>query len=192
MPQDSNTDMNNLHSPEKAQVEEANAKSIEQEWQESQDKTSASALELVDLKNKYAELDDQYKRLWADQQNMVSRFNRDRVDLLKYAASNTLEAILPALDNFDFARKSINENTRMEDILKSFEMLQDQLISSLRSVGLEEINTKITYNPELHEAVHKIVDASKPEGTILEVLKKGFKVHDKVLRVATVVVSTKE
>jgi molecular chaperone GrpE len=191
---DSNdNNINNLHSPQKDGINNEPSKSIDQEWKELQDKTANFlSNELEEQRSKYAELEDQYKRLWADQQNIVNRFNRERLDIVKYAASNTIEAILPALDNFDFAKKSINGNTKPEDIIKSIEMLQEQLINSLKSIGLEEINTGIVYNPELHEAVHKIVDSTKPEGSILEVLKKGFKLNEKVIRVATVVVSTKE
>jgi molecular chaperone GrpE len=185
--------INNLHSPQQDGINGEPSKSIDQEWKELQDKTATFlSTELEEQRNKYSELEDQYKRLWADQQNIVNRFNRERLDIVRYAASNTIEALLPALDNFDFAKRSINGNTKPEDILKSIEMLQDQLINSLKSVGLEQIDTSSTFNPEHHEAVHKVVDTNKPEGTILEVIKKGFKLNDKVIRVATVVVSTKE
>jgi len=185
--------VNNLHSPQQDGINKEPNKSIDQEWKELQDKTATFlSNELEEQRNKYSELEDQYKRLWADQQNIVNRFNRERLDIVRYAASNTIEALLPALDNFDFAKRSINANTKPEDVIKSIEMLQDQLINSLKAVGLEPVSTDNTFNPELHEAVHKVVDSSKPEGTILEVLKKGFKLNDKVIRVATVVVSTKE
>jgi len=187
------TNENNINNLQQDGINGEPSKSIDQEWKELQDKTATFlSNELEEQRNKYSELEDQYKRLWADQQNIVNRFNRERLDIVRYAASNTIEALLPALDNFDFAKRSINGNTKPEDILKSIEMLQDQLINSLKSVGLEQINTNTTFNPEQHEAVHKIVDTTKPEGTILEVLKKGFKLNDKVIRVATVVVSTKE
>jgi molecular chaperone GrpE len=157
------------------------------------DSASKSEFESLyeELKTKFDELDDQYKRLWADQQNMVSRFNREKADIQKYAAVSTLEAILPALDNFDFAIKSLNENTKFEEVIKSIGMLQEQLIMCLRAVGLEEIDTNCLYNAQLHEAISNQVDAEKPEGTILQVLKKGFKLKDRVIRPALVVVSTK-
>lgn len=164
-----NTELNDLHKADDNQAQEFEA-----------------------LKQKYAELDDQYKRLWADQQNMLKRNQKERMDLLKYAAFGTVEAILPALDNFEFAKRSINQNTSFEDVIKSIAMLQEQFLMSLQSIGLTEIETNILYNPEFHEAVTKIQDADKPEGTIIEVVKKGFKLNDRVLRVATVVVTTKD
>ena len=190
MQNNTNSDLNDLHNAEQENSEE----SVNQEWQKSQADNEAkeeAATQNNDLQTKYDELEDQYKRLWADQQNMINRFNREKQDLYKYAAASTLEAILPALDNFDFAKKSINENTNFEEIVKSINMLQEQLVMSLKSVGLEEVDTSSTFNPEFHEAVSSLPDPEKEEGTILEVLKKGFKVKDKELRVATVVVSTK-
>ncbi len=183
-------DINNLH---QADGKDNSKKATDEAWTQNQaSPNQGNEAAQAELQNKYAELDDQYKRLWADQQNMIKRNQRERQDLLKYAAANTVEAILPALDNFEFAKKSINANTSHEEVIKSIGMLQEQLLMSLRAVGLTEVNTSIPFNAELHEAISKIKDASKEEGTIIEVLKKGFMLNDKVLRVATVVVSTKE
>lgn len=184
-----NTEVDGLHSPEKG-------KDIDQAWSESSAPAADANTELMskleELQSQYQDLDDQYKRLWADQQNMVKRGQKEKQDMVKYAAFATLDAILPALDNFEFAKKSINENTSIEDCVKSIDMLQEQIIMSLKSVGMSEIDTNGIFNPELHEAVSNLVDPEKEEGTILEILKKGYKLNDRVLRVATVVVSTKE
>lgn len=180
-------DLSDLHKKSDADNSNTDLADPNEEWA---NKASSPALE--ELQKKYQELEDQYKRIWADHQNMLNRFNRERQESAKYAAFNTIQVILPALDNFDFARKSINENTSYSDIVKSINMLQEQLIMNLKSVGLEEIDTNCVYNPELHEAVTNVKSEDKAEGTILEVLKKGYKLNDKVLRVATVIVSSKE
>ncbi len=192
-----NTDIGNLHQPEtnptdtKKTADEAWTKTNQAKSNEESVNTDPS-IQLVELEAKYRELDDQYKRLWADQQNIIKRNQRERQDLLKYAAANTIEAILPALDNFEFAKKSINGNTSHEEVIKSIDMLQEQLLMSLKSIGMTEIETDSKFKAELHEAIAKVKDPSKEEGTIVDVLKKGFKLNDKVLRVATVVVTTKE
>lgn len=187
-----NTNIGDLHQPEASSTD--TKKATDEAWNkaaELQDNNDSGHM-LSELQAKYQELDDQYKRLWADQQNIIKRNQRERQDLIKYAASNTIEAILPALDNFEFAKKSINPNTSHEDIIKSIDMLQEQLLMSLKSIGMTEVETHQGFKAELHEAISKITDPSKPEGTIIDVLKKGFKLNDKVLRVATVVVSTQE
>ncbi len=183
-------DINNLHKAEAGAENWENQENVKPLGADATSKDEFNSL-YDELKAKYDDLDDQYKRLWADQQNMVSRFAREKADVTKYAAANTVEAILPALDNFDFAKKSLNENTNFQDIIKSINMLQEQLIMSLRAVGLEEVQTDCIYNPQLHEAISNINDAEKPEGTIIEVLKKGFKIKDRVIRPALVVVTTK-
>ncbi len=192
-----NTDIGNLHQPESSPAD--TKKAADEAWtQANPTKVNGESVntdltaQLAELEAKHQELDDQHKRLWADQQNIIKRNQRERQDLLKYAAASTIEAILPALDNFEFAKKSINENTSHEEVIKSINMLQEQLLMSLKSVGMTEIDTSKGFNAELHEAISKIKDPSKEEGTIVEVLKKGFKLNDKVLRVATVVVTTKE
>jgi molecular chaperone GrpE len=178
-------DLSDLHKEPQNQEASEEQQQVKQEWL---DKGSSGVNE---LKAKYEDLEDSYKRLWADQQNMLNRFNRERQDIQKYATINTLQSILPAIDNFDFAKKSLTENTSFTDIVKSIDMLREQLIMSLKAVGLEEVDTNCLYNPELHEAVSNIAMPDKEEGTIIEVLKKGYRIKDKVVRVATVVVSSK-
>lgn len=187
---DSNgTKINDLHKADdnKSWEEHENVKPL------GADSTSKPEFEKLyqELQAQYTELDDKYKRLWADQQNMMNRFNRERSEIQKYAATSTIEAILPALDNFDFAIRSIKENTSFDEIIKSISMLQEQLIMSLKSVGLEEIDTNSNYNPQLHEAISNRNDNDREEGAILEVLKKGYRIKDKVIRPAMVVVCSK-
>ena len=193
-----NTNINDLHQPEanssdpKNVADEAWTQANQAKAENEPVNTDPATSQLTELQAKYQELDDQYKRLWADQQNIIKRNQRERQDLVKYAAANTVEVILPALDNFEFAKRSINPNTSHEEVIKSIDMLQEQLLMSLRSIGMAEIETNKGFNAELHEAISQVKDPSKEEGTIVEVLKKGFKLNDKVLRVATVVVTTKE
>jgi molecular chaperone GrpE len=98
---------------------------------------------------------------------------------------------LPALDNFDFAKKSLKADTDLEELNKCFDMLKAQFMMALESIGLQEINTDIAFDPELHEAVTSVPMPDKPEGTIIDVAKKGYKLNNKVIRAATVVVSAK-
>ena len=144
------------------------------------------------LKQKCAELEDQYKRLMADFKNMSKRVERERQEIRKYASVNTIESILPAIDNFEFAKKSLSDEISKEDVLRSLDMLKTQFMQILNNEGLEPVKTDGVFNPEFHEAVSKIKDPEKEEGTIIEVLKEGYKINGRVLRAATVVVSTKE
>ncbi|MCH2226501.1 MAG: nucleotide exchange factor GrpE [Candidatus Caenarcaniphilales bacterium] len=143
------------------------------------------------LKKDFEELDSSYKRLWADQQNMLKRFQKEKDDLRKFAAANTIEAILPALDNFDFAKKSLNQDTAFEEIIKSFDMLKSQFQMALQAVGLSEIATNVPFDPTKHEAVTNVPSAEHEPGTIIEVVKPGYILGERVVRAATVVVASK-
>ncbi len=190
----SEDDINNLHQGDATYKPHSKRDEGDKAWQELANNTCATKTpsELEQLKLELAELDDKYKRLWADQQNMQKRLQREREETYKYAAVTTIEAILPALDNCEFALKSINANTKIEEVVKGIEMLKTQLMMSLQGIGLEEINTNGTYNAELHEAISSVQDSQKAEGSIVEVIKKGFKLRDKIIRPATVVVSTQQ
>ncbi len=186
--------LSNLHQGEATYKPQAKKAEGDKAWEDLQNSNCATKAptELETLKQELAELDDKYKRLLADQQNMQKRLQREREDTYKYAAITTIEAILPAIDNCEFALKSINGNTKIEEVVKGIEMLKAQLMMSLQGIGLEEINTSGVYNAELHEAISSVKDAEKAEGTIVDVIKKGFKLRDKVIRPATVVVSTQQ
>lgn len=143
------------------------------------------------LKQEFEELDASYKRLWADQQNMLKRFQKDKDDLRRYGAQSTIEAILPAIDNFDFAKKSVKPETAFEEIIKSFDMLKMQFQLALQAVGIAEVKTNVAFDPVLHEAVTSVPSEEHPEGTIIEVIKAGYELQGKVIRPALVVVATK-
>ena len=119
---------------------------------------------------------------------MLKRFQKDKDELRKYGAQSTIEAILPAIDNFDFAKKSITMGTAFEEILKSFDMLKMQFQMALQALGISEIKTDTVFNPSLHEAVTTVPSEEHPEGTILEVIKTGYELQGKVIRPALVVV----
>ncbi len=194
-----NQDNPSLHKQEdpiyKPQAAKRPQESSADTWEQSSSCATESKLEpppneLEILRKELAELDDKYKRLVADQQNMQKRLSREREETYKYAAVTTIEAILPAIDNCEFALRSINPNTKVEEVTKGIEMLKTQLLMSLQSLGLEEIPTNGAYNAELHEAISSIKNPEIAEGSILEVVKKGFKLREKIIRPATVVVST--
>ena len=173
-------------------AQNGNETTQETEWAEAEEVSSVSAsADYKKLKEQYDELDTNYKRLWADQQNMLKRFQKEKDDLRKFAAANTVEAILPALDNFDFAKKSLKPDTAFEEVIKSFDMLKTQFQMALQSVGLNEIPTNIPFDPAKHEAVTNVPSNDHEPGTIIEVVKPGYVIGDRVVRAATVVVSSK-
>ena len=93
--------------------------------------------------------------------------------------------------NFDFAKKSLKPDTDFEEVIKSFDMLKTQFQMALQAVGLNEIPTNIPFDPTKHEAVTSVPSPEHEPGTIIEVVKPGYVIGDRVVRAATVVVAAK-
>lgn len=139
---------------------------------------------------RYQELQNQYLRLAADFENYRKRQAQEREHLLKYGAQNTLETLLPVLDNLERAQQSLSESSDPRMLYKSFEMMSQQLLESLKAIGLTRMNPKgEIFDPELHEAISQVENPELPDHTIAEVYQDGYMLHDRVLRPAKVVVS---
>lgn len=138
----------------------------------------------------YQELNNRYLRLAADFENFRKRQAQEREHLFKYGSQSSLEALLPVIDNLERARQSLSENSDPKMLYKSFEMMSNQLLDSLKDIGLAKMEAKgAIFDPERHEAVAQTEKADVPDHTILEVYQDGYLYHDKVLRPASVVVS---
>ncbi len=131
-----------------------------------------------------AELTELLKRTQAEFENYRKRNEAEFRSFAESASLNVIQKLLPVLDNFELALKTEGH----DDLLKGFEMIYSQFKTLLESEGLEEITTNKIFNPEIHEAI--LTQKSKePEGTILEVFQKGYKIKDKILRHARVKVA---
>ncbi len=137
--------------------------------------------------NELETLKSQYIRLAADFDNYRKRHAQERESLLKYGAEETLKKLLPVLDTFERAKKSVAEIEDIEKIKESFNVVQKQLMEALEKAGLEKIETENqTFNPELHEAVMQTQTEEYGDHTIINELQSGYKLGDRVLRPAMV------
>ena len=144
---------------------------------------------------KSAENWDKFVRLNADFDNFKKRAARERQDAIRYANESLLEKLIPVLDNFEMALQAANapQQGGSTDALKTgVNMIASQLKSAMAEAGLEEINAAgQVFNPNLHEAVSQQDSKDVPEGQVLQQLRKGYKLRDRLIRPATVVVSRK-
>jgi molecular chaperone GrpE len=144
---------------------------------------------------KAAENWDKYVRLNADFDNFKKRAARERQEAIRYANEGLLEKLIPVLDNFEMAMAAANnpQGGGSADSLKTgVSMIATQLRSALTEAGLEEINAAgQPFNPNLHEAVSQQPSEDVPEGHVMQQLRKGYKLRDRLVRPATVVVSKK-
>lgn len=146
-----------------------------------------------ELQQKFDELNQQYIRLAADFENYRKRQEHEREELLKFGTENALRKLLEVLDNFERARKALENIDDCAKVKESFDLVHKQVVETLKKIGLEEIETTgQEFDPNFHEAVMQTPTSEQPEHTIVSELQKGYKYGDKVLRASLVNVATAE
>ena len=127
-------------------------------------------------------------RTAAEMENLRKRTAREREEAIRYANQRLLEELLPVIDNFEMGMQAASQDTSSM-IYIGMDMVRKQLNEFLSSQGVEEIPTSGNFDPNLHEAVAQEDCAKGEEGRILRVTRKGYKLRDRLLRPASVVVS---
>ncbi len=145
------------------------------------------------LQDEYDKLNQQYIRLAADFDNYRKRQEQERESLLKYGAENALKKMIEILDNFERGEKALENVEDCQQVKESFNLVHKQVLETLQKLGLEEIEAEgKEFDPNFHEAVMQTLTSEHPEHTVINVLQKGYKLGDKVLRPSMVNVATVE
>ena len=132
---------------------------------------------------------DKFLRLFAEFENYKRRTAKERIDLFKTANQEVLQAMLPVLDDFD---RALVEISKSEDkaMLLGVELIHEKLKSTLVSKGLEEVEVRKgdAFNADFAEAITQIpAPTADLKGKIVDVLEKGYKLGDKIIRFPKVV-----
>jgi molecular chaperone GrpE len=127
-------------------------------------------------------------RTAAEMDNLRKRTAREREEAIRYANQRLLEELLPVIDNFEMGMQAASQDTSSM-IYIGMDMVRRQLNEFLASQGVEEIPATGNFDPNLHDAVAQEDCAAGEEGRILRVTRRGFKLRDRLLRPASVVVS---
>jgi molecular chaperone GrpE len=137
----------------------------------------------------FEEQQQQHLRLAADFDNFRKRRMQELDHQRKYGAEHFLKNFLPVLDNFERARQSVNSETDAATLLKTLELMQQQLQQALNETGLIRCEVlEKPFDPGLHEAVSQLPMPGKASGTIIAEQQAGYMLHDRVLRHAQVIV----
>lgn len=152
--------------------------------------------ELKQLRADAAKAGEYYERLLrqvAETDNLRKRLAKEKQDAIRYANESLIEQLLPTMDSFDmamFAVKNADETT-IDSLKTGIEMVHTQLKRTLEEVGLSEIDAAgQSFDPSLHEAMSRKETDEADEGTVLEQIRKGYKLKDRLVRPASVVVAT--
>ncbi|SDS60638.1 molecular chaperone GrpE [Formosa sp. Hel1_31_208] len=134
---------------------------------------------------------DKFMRLFAEFENYKKRTTKERIDLFKTANEEVMVAMLPVLDDFERALAHIEEDKEAEELRKGVLLIYQKLINTLEQKGLKkiEVSQGDIFNPDDHEAITQIPAPSDDmKGKIIDVIEKGYKLGDKVIRFPKVVI----
>ena len=149
---------------------------------------------IAELKVKLKNAEDKLLRSLAENDNLRKRHEKEIEDNSKYAIKNFSYSLLTVADNLERAISSTaGESKEVTPVIKNLiigiQAVEKELFSALEKNGVKKFESlHEKFNPELHQAVSKIIN-EKPEGIIVEEMQKGFKIGDRLLRPAMVVVS---
>ena len=144
----------------------------------------------VSLEDQVKEEKDKFLRLFAEFENYKRRTAKERIELFSTASEEVMVSLLPILDDFDRASTEI-EKDKDNEVFKGVLLIKNKLFDSLKSKGLAliEVNKGDEFNADDHEAVTQIPAPSKDmEGKIIDVIEKGYKLGEKVIRYPKVVI----
>lgn len=126
-------------------------------------------------------------RTAAEMDNLRKRTAREREEAIRYANQRLLEDLLPVIDNFEMGMQAAAQDTSSM-IYIGMDMVRKQLHEFLSAQGVEEIPAAGQFNPNLHDAVSQ-EPSDQPEGEIIRISRKGYKLRDRLLRPASVIVT---
>ncbi len=139
--------------------------------------------------DKAEELTRDLQRLAADFANYKRRNEAERNDFARFAKADLITRLLEVLDNYDRALGTVPEEVRAQPWVEGMWLVERKLRDILTSEGLEPIDTVgKTFDPYIHESIAH-VDADVSEGTVVDEVRKGYRLHDRVLRPALVTVA---
>ncbi len=169
----------------KDQVEEVLDTPLEETEKEKKEEINVE----TQLKEELQKEKDKFLRLFAEFENYKKRTSKERLELFKTASQDVIQSMLPVLDDFDRASKEI-EKSKDKDLIKGVELIHNKLKETLKSKGLAEMEVASgdAFNADDHEAITQIPAPSEDlKGKIVDVIEKGYKLGDKVIRFPKVV-----
>lgn len=147
---------------------------------------------LTEQAEKSAEYWDRFVRLNAEFDNFKKRAARDRLEAIKYANESLLETLIPTLDNFEMAMMAVESASAdsIDSLKQGITMVHKQLRDVIKEAGMEEIDAaNQSFDPAWHEAISQQESDEVPEGQVIQQVRKGYKLKDRLIRPANVIVA---
>ena len=161
------------------------------------DAASVTPEQFEELKARAAKADEHWDRLLrttADFDNFKKRAARERTETVQFANAALIQKLLPVLDSFEMALAAAQnaKGDQSSSLQAGIAMVQSQLKSALAEAGVEEIDAAgKPFDPTQQEAVSQLETADVPEGHVVQQIRKGYRLRERLLRPASVVVAKK-
>ena len=168
------------------EVEEKVEEQVEQ-TQESQESTPEKTIE--ELEARIADLEDKNLRMMAEFDNYRRRTNKEKLELMATAGERIFKEMLPLVDDFERAAEAMEKTDDIDAVREGIKLIQQKFISFLDKEDVHAIETEgVDFNTDEHEAVTTFAAGEEQKGKVIDCTQKGYKLGDKVIRFAKVVV----
>ncbi len=157
--------------------------------EEAQETVELDPLEEKEIQIK--ELNDKYLRLYSEFDNYRKRTQKERIDLIQTGGEDVFKLLLPIIDDFERAQKSMDEKSDFDTLKEGVDLIYNKLISSLTSKGLQQMPSSVgeKFDSDVQEAITQIPAPSDDmKGKVIDEVEKGYLLKEKVIRYAKVVV----
>ncbi len=185
-----NTDKESVKEEQKIQNENIEEQGNESTADNMSEENSDEDAKSSDMTDEASEWKDKYLRLVAEFDNYRKRTLREKMDLIASGGEDVIKSLLAIMDDIDRALDAMTKSDDIEAIRQGIVLIHQKLIDTLHAKGVEEISAiGQELDTDLHEAVAKFpVAEEEKKGKVIDVVQKGYKLKDKVVRFAKVVV----
>ena len=184
--------------PDEENTNEKNSDNKDENKQENEEllEDGVEETEEENLKEEIKTLKEEKIRVLAEMENLRKRFDREKIDSIKYGSVNFARDILSPGDNLERALSAINKEEdhpqSIKNLIEGLLMVKKELSSALEKNGITKIDTlNKKFNPNIHQAMMEIENNDLDEGTVVQEIQNGYMMHDRLLRPAMVGVSKK-
>ncbi|MAF91250.1 MAG: nucleotide exchange factor GrpE [Bdellovibrionaceae bacterium] len=162
----------------------------EQNQNEELDAGSSEVSEIESLREELTKAKNDYLYLRADFDNYRKKMIEERSSWKKYGSEGVLRQIIAVLDNFDLALMTEVNPENLQSFHEGVKMIRAEMGSSLETAGVKEIEVMgKAFDPQIHEALGAEESSEVEDGHVLRVFKRGYKLHDRILRPAQVIIA---
>ena len=170
-----------------------NSSDLEDQSHDEEQKVKRIEAKLNEAYGKQDDLQNKYLRVHADLENLKKRAIKEREDAVQRTRSQLISDLLPIIDAFQMGLTEATKHEGASEIVEGFAMAMKQMHSTLDSYGLIVLEPeKDEFDPKFHEAINYEVNNDLEEGTVVKTIRCGYRLGDKLLRPASVILSKSE